>query len=55
MAESGAFKHCPGKSPACLGMVQFDCCRTQRLLKKLVKELNSSMLLMKRSSERLAY
>ncbi len=32
--EEGNFKKCPGNSPYCLGMVEYDCCGTQGLLEK---------------------
>ena len=32
---------CPGHSPACLGMVEFDCCGTQGLAERLDKEIEN--------------
>ena len=32
------YLRCPGNSPACLGMVKFDFCGTQRLTERLDKE-----------------
>ena len=32
------FSRWPENSPACLGMVEFDCCCTQRLMKRLDEE-----------------
>ena len=36
--SNSRFKHCPGDSPVCLGMVEYDCCGSQGLLKELEQE-----------------
>ena len=36
--ETPDFPRCPGHSPACLDMVEFDCCGTQGLVERLDKE-----------------
>ena len=33
------FPRCPGDSPACLGMLEYDCCGTQGLIERLDKEM----------------
>ena len=33
------FPRCPGDSPACLGMLEYYCCGTQRPMKQLDKEI----------------
>ena len=39
--ETPDFPRCPGHSPACLGMVEFDCCGTQGLVERLDKEIEN--------------
>ena len=39
--ETPDFPRCPGHSPACLGMVKFDCCGTQALVGRLDKEIEN--------------
>ena len=39
--ETPDFPRCTGHCPACLGMVEFDCCGTQGLLERLDKEIEN--------------
>ena len=39
--ETPDFPRCPGHSPACLGMVEFDYCGTQGLMERLDKEIEN--------------
>ena len=41
MPEVKDFSHCPWHSPACLGMIEFDCCDTQGLTVRLDKEIEN--------------
>ena len=39
--ETPDIPRCPGHSPACLGMVEFDCCGTQGLAERLDEEIEN--------------